>query len=85
MFKKKIKFLKSVISLIIINLHILKFPHRPPLCTFMHLAEAFIQSDLQCIQAIHFFVSMCSLGIEPMTFALLTQCSTTEPQEQCCL
>ncbi len=24
---------------------------------------------------------MCSLGIEPMTFALLTQCSTTEPQE----
>ncbi len=26
---------------------------------FMHLADAFIQSDLQCIQAIHFFVSMC--------------------------
>ncbi len=25
---------------------------------------------------------MCSLGIEPTTFALLTQCSTTEPQEQ---
>ncbi len=25
---------------------------------------------------------MCSLGIEPMTFALLTQFSTTEPQEQ---
>ncbi len=25
--------------------------------TFMHLADAFIQSDLQCIQAIHFFVS----------------------------
>ncbi len=24
--------------------------------TFMHLADAFIQSDLQCIQAIHFFV-----------------------------
>ncbi len=24
---------------------------------------------------------MCSLGIEPITFALLTQCSTTEPQE----
>ncbi len=30
-----------------------------------------------------FFVSMCSLGIEPTTFALLTQCSTTEPQEHC--
>ncbi len=29
-----------------------------------------------------FFVSMCSLGIEPTTFALLTQCSTTEPQDQ---
>ncbi len=27
--------------------------------TFMHLADAFIQSDLQCIQAIHFFLSMC--------------------------
>ncbi len=47
----------------------------------MHLADAFIQSDLQCIQAIHVFVSVCSQGIEPTTFALLTQCSTTEPQE----
>ncbi len=48
----------------------------------MHLADAFIQSDLQCIQAIHVFCQyMCSLGIEPTTFALLTQCSTTEPQE----
>ncbi len=27
--------------------------------TFMHLADAFIQSNLQCIQAIHFFVSAC--------------------------
>ncbi len=35
---------------------------------FMHLADAFIQSDLQCIQAIHVFVSTCSLGIEPTTF-----------------
>ncbi len=48
----------------------------------MHLADAFIQSDLQCIQVIHFFCQyVCSLGIEPTTFALLTQCSTTEPQE----
>ncbi len=45
--------------------------------TFMHLADAFIQSDLQCIQAIHVF----SVRIEPTTFVLLTQCSTTEPQE----
>ncbi len=49
--------------------------------TFMHLADAFIQSDLQCIQVIHFFVSTCSLGIEPTAFVLLTKCSTTEPQE----
>ncbi len=50
--------------------------------TFMHLADAFIQSDLQCIQAIHFFCKyVCSLGIEPTIFALLTQCSATEPQE----
>ncbi len=50
--------------------------------TFMHLADAFIQSDLQCIQAIHLYCQyMCSLGIEPTTFALLMQCSTTEPQE----
>ncbi len=26
---------------------------------------------------------MCSLGIKPTTFTLLTQCSTTEPQEHC--
>ncbi len=44
--------------------------------TFTHLADAFIQSDLQCIQVIHlYFQYVCSLGIEPTTFALLTQCS----------
>ncbi len=51
----------------------------------MHLADAFIQSDLQCIQAIHFiyfFISMCvPWESNPQPFALLTQCSTTEPQE----
>ncbi len=48
----------------------------------LHLPDAFIQSDLQCIQAIHLYCQfVCSLGIEPTTFALLTQCSTTEPQE----
>ncbi len=37
--------------------------------TFMHLADAFIQSDLQCIQdLICFFQYVCSLGIEPTTF-----------------
>ncbi len=36
----------------------------------LHLANAFIQSNLQCIQAIHFFVFqyVCSLGIEPTIF-----------------
>ncbi len=47
----------------------------------MHLADAFIQSDLHSIQVIH-FVSMCvSWESNPQPFALLTQCSTTEPQE----
>ncbi len=37
--------------------------------TFMHLTDTFIQSDLQCIQAIHLFHQyVCSLGIEPTTF-----------------
>ncbi len=45
---------------------------------FMHLADAFIQSHLQCIQAILcVVVSMCC-----QPFVLLTQCSTTEPQEK---
>ncbi len=40
----------------------------------LHFTYAFIQSDLQCIQAIHYLfyyflsVCVCSLGIEPMTF-----------------
>ncbi len=48
----------------------------------MHLVDAFIQSDLQCIQTIHFFMSKCvPWELNPQPFALLTQCSTTEPQE----
>ncbi len=39
----------------------------PGLCTFTHLTDAFIQSDLQCIPALH-FLYVCSLGIEPTTF-----------------
>ncbi len=35
----------------------------------LHLADAFIQSDSQSIQATHFYFHyMCSLGIEPTTF-----------------
>ncbi len=35
----------------------------------LHLADTFIRSDLQSIQAIHFFFHyVCSLGIEPTTF-----------------
>ncbi len=50
-------------------------------CTY--LADTFIQSNLQCYSGYTFFFCqyVCSLGIEPTTFALLTQCSTTEPQE----
>ncbi len=41
--------------------------------TFMHLADAFIQSDLQYHSGFTFFCQyVCSLGIEPTTFALLT-------------
>ncbi len=46
----------------------------------MHLADAFIQSDLQCsavYSGYNFFCQyMCSLGIEPTTFVLQMQCSS---------
>ncbi len=47
--------------------------------TFMHLADAFIQSDLHCIQVTvsTFYQILLSLGIEPMILALLTPCSTS--------
>ncbi len=46
--------------------------------TFMHLADAFIQSDLHCIQVTVFTFDqlLLSLGIEPMILALLAPCST---------
>ncbi len=34
----------------------------------VHLADAFIQSDLQLHSGYTFLISMCSLGIEPTTF-----------------
>ncbi len=37
-------------------------------CHYLHLADDFIQSNLQCIQATHFYQYVCSLGIEPTTF-----------------
>ncbi len=43
----------------------------------MHLADAFIQSIVYTF----FYQYVCSLGIEPTTFALLKKFSTTEPQE----
>ncbi len=55
--------------------------------TFTHLANAFIQSDLQPVHYTLYIILyifhqyVCSLGIEPTTFALIIQCSTTEPQE----
>ncbi len=48
----------------------------------MHLADAFIQSNLSNSGYTYFFVSMCvSWESNPQPFALLTQCSTTEPQK----
>ncbi len=47
---------------------------------FMHLADAFIESDLQCIQSITFFHQyVCSFGIEPTTFCAAVP--NAEPQE----
>ncbi len=48
----------------------------------MDLADAFIQSDLQYIQAIHlYFISTCvPWESNPQPFALLMQWSTAEPQ-----
>ncbi len=53
---------------------------------FMHLADAFIQSNLLLwlkLQAKNFFfVSMCvPWELNPQPFALLMQCFTTEPLE----
>ncbi len=49
--------------------------------TFMHLADAFIQSDLQCIQVIHVFISTCGpWESNPQPFALLTQATGTQEQ-----
>ncbi len=44
------------------------------LFTFMHLAGAFIQSDLQCIQAIHFIVSMCHMSYVTMGIKTSHKC-----------
>ncbi len=50
----------------------------------MHLADAFIQSDLQCIQAIYLLLSVCVfLGIRTHNLcAANANALTTEPQEQ---
>ncbi len=49
----------------------------------MHLADAFIQKTTYIAFSLYIFGQyVCSLGIVPTTFALLMQCSTTEPQEQ---
>ncbi len=45
----------------------------------MYLADAFIQNSDSAFR-LYIIVSVFP-GIEPQTFALLTQCSTTEPQE----
>ncbi len=48
----------------------------------MHLEDVFIQSDLQVHSGYTFIVSMCvPWELNPQPFKLLTQCSTTEPQE----
>ncbi len=45
----------------------------------MHLADAFIQSDLHCIQVTvsTLYQLLLSLGFEPMILSMLTPCSTS--------
>ncbi len=46
----------------------------------LHLSDAFIQSDLQLHSDYTFLISTCvPWESNPQPFALLTQCSTTEP------
>ncbi len=47
--------------------------------TFMHLADVFIQSDLQLHSGYTFSLVCVPWESNPQPFALLTQCSTTEP------
>ncbi len=48
--------------------------------TLMHLADAFIQSDLQLHSGYTFSIIICvPWESNPQPFALLTQSSTTEP------
>ncbi len=48
--------------------------------TFMHSADAFIQSELQLHSGYTFLISICVPWESiPQHFVLLTQCSTTEP------
>ncbi len=55
---------------------------------FFAFWDAFIQSDLQCIQAIHFCQYVCSLGITPTTFcaanAMLYHWATGTPSKTPC-
>ncbi len=50
----------------------------------MNLSDAFIQTALQCIQAINVFCQYVCVPWEsnPQSLELLTQCSSTEPQER---
>ncbi len=54
--------------------------------TFMHLGRCFNPKWLTVHSGYTIFVSMCvPWELNPQPFVLLTQCSTTEPQEHTCL
>ncbi len=53
--------------------------------TFMHLADAFIQTLIFTVLSGYTFFCMCvPWELNPEPFQLLTQCSTTEPQGHRC-
>ncbi len=66
----------SLVAIVVDKAHVAYILH---FYIFMHLADAFIQSDLHCIQVTvsTFDQLLLSLGFEPMILALLTPCSTS--------
>ncbi len=77
LFKKKMMILPGVLQVILailIKAYLIKYP-------IWKLFGCVPITDLFINHKLYFGQYMRSLGIKPTTFALLTQCSTTEPQK----
>ncbi len=85
MFYININKLKSISKIIFQKIRLVAsgilFQHRPTFYIYA-FSRPFYPKRLTVHSGYTFYCQyMCSLGIEPTTFALLTQCSTTEPEE----